>query len=463
VFAQYERFALSPVPSMLALMQKAATCCAVWACLLFGVTANRASAQPAKSVAVFVVTQKGKDPAPLVEAIENRVTELKWSLVTPEVEEPKTALTRSELKRIGDKGKEALAELNQLQSDADLLPKYDDSTTEAIASASRVHVPADRAILWNACLLRLQLLIRRESSEEELESAAHDCRRHFIEQYEVASIWQPEVAQTFRRVAESIPWVTLGIQSEPAGCEAFVGGASVGVTPIRVDIPEGINDVQIECDSRVSLVHRVNTRNTKDVIIRLDGDAAFSQKFGRATLLSYDAGKSTRALNDALALAVTAGAHSFVLASPHSGGWSVQWVDSEGERANTVLVSSSSSTEVDAALSKLFAADRPLLTRGASAHELKRAWQDKVLGVSLISAALGAAIYPAIALSKSGCVNDSCERVYTRTDPVSWALLGVSSAMLATGVTILVVAPFGRRLHTQVTLGAGTMHLQGRF
>lgn len=82
----------------------------------------------------------------------------------------------------------------------------------------------------------------------------------------------------------------------------------------------------------------------------------------------------------------------------------------------------------------------------------------------MVSGAI-ASVFPLIALASDERCSGACDRYQSSSNAVAWGALGVSTALLASGVAVLWTAPFGRRQQgkADVSIGVGSIHLKGSF
>jgi len=429
---------------------------------------TRAFAQDER-VAVFVTEIASKTPDGESEVLQSigRVFGAEGrAVVAPLTSAPSKPLTKTDLIEVRATGQEALVDLKA--GKGDLVAKYEARIARALALTSSVQAGDARALLWNLCVLRVQLLLR-EAAESLVHNVVRECRRQFVDQYEFGHVWQPEVIEAFKQSSIGIDRVTLGVQSAPAGCQIFLFGAAIGKTPMRIDVQTGAQELQVQCGERVSRVHSIQVIGPRDLVVRLDGDAAIPDTAAPslATVLEYPTPDSAAdAIDHAAALAAEAEAQTFVLVSRVAGHWQLQWGATEGGDVRTGnLDLEISGTAQDAALTTLFRngsmEKHPQYVR----HSAQRSWKDVALGTGLLIGGVAASIYPILAIANAESCSEGCSRVGVSGNATTWSLLGVSTALVASGVTVLWAAPFGRRLQNRadIAIGLGSVHLSGRF
>lgn len=413
-------------------------------------------------VAVFAV---GDDPkgAELAALVREQVKREGWGLAMPTTRPAPTPIDSarlSELKAIGSKAIQDLA--GAAEGDGSLLERYEPSIRNALQLTSAATDEKARGVLWNLCILELQLRMLEGGSAR---PAALACRRRFPKQWEFSHIWAPEVVRAFRSETRELDTVSLEIKSTPAGCDVLLYGAAVGTTPTTVSVQKGRQEVQIRCATddrpRYSRVHELNLTSNAELVVHLEGDRAFRSK---RLVYSADSAKG-RALDHALALAAEAGASSFVLIVPHGDGWHFQWVSSEGGRL--LGETRPSTADTTASIETLFNGlppPPPTSATDGERYQPSRNWRDVSVGAGLLVAAAAAAAYPITTITRQGeCENADCSSTYGRPGAVSWALVGASSLLVGAGTAVLWAAPFGRAERVKLTLGIGGLRIRGTF
>lgn len=427
----------------------------------------------AEDVALFVVGPRAatNETAPILSAVERRLHERGNGIATADTVPAAAPPKKADVVRIGQLGKDALGALKSAAAnETGLSLKYEPLIERELALTSSTQAADARTLLWNLCVLRVQLMIRDARPATDVEGAVHACRRMFVDQYEFSHVWQPEVIQAFKQHSQSIKWMPLDVQSSPAGCQVLLFGKPMGVTPLRLEVQEGEQEVQLQCESGTSRVHRISVSTSRELVVRLDGDAAISGSTNKAVVLSYAAASNPQHILDHVAaLAAEAGARSFVVIGATDGGWSLQWanVDDSGVRSAKVAAHSSSA-EIENALASLFAAAPVAAAQPRAKLEKtsrKPSWKDRALGSALVVGGAGVGAFSIVSMLDDGCAGSDCSRKKTVIDVQPWALVGGAGALLAAGVTVLVVQPFSRREHarTSISLGPSSIHVKGSF
>jgi hypothetical protein len=231
----------------------------------------------------------------------------------------------------------------------------------------------------------------------------------------------------------------------------LVFGAPVGITPVRVQVERGLQEVQVRCGSQRSLLHRVNVEKATTLSVRLAGDAALEPDLTDAVDLLYgDAAQQADAANHAQVLAAEAGAQSFVLVANAQDGLHLSWHHAGGMQ--TTLVPRGASREVmEAAVDSLFEkggvqpASQPVVKR--------RTVDDYGVGLSIIGVGLAGTLPVTIVSAKIGELEG----------PALWVPLAVAAATTLTGVAILWAAPFGKRRAYRAQVALNSVTFGGTF
>jgi hypothetical protein len=440
------------------------------------VDARGSAREPNSDVALFVV---GTEPAApgaadgVLSALQAKLAREHRTVALPRLSAPRPAPNKAELTELRAIGQDALRELKD-DSGADLLARYQGRIADALELTSSALAGDARALLWNLCVLRVQLLLRQQADAAAVEDGVRECRRRFVDQRELRSAWQPEVARAFEEHARGMQWVTLGVQSEPASCDVLLYGAVVGKTPLRIDVPRGPQEVRLRCGDRASLVHHVDVGRPLDLAVRMPGDAAFQGFHGSASVLTYPTPAGLHSAADhASAFALEAGAASWVTISSEGDAWRLDWGHVDAPGASSVRIRKDAAAP---ALQAALAGFRPpalvaASSRASGGHgaRVERSGADIALGTSLLAAGVGSAVFPAWAFAQGGRCADGgdCEHMKQRGgDAAAWAVLGVSSALVASGVALLWRAPFGRRRarrETEIGLAYSGVSVRGTF
>jgi len=447
----------------------AALCAALICSWSLGV---RAQSGPERRVALFSAGGSQQE----VEFADGIVSQLTAALaaehivvVAPRLAAPPAQPAPAVLAELRKAGTAGLREVGAGRRSAqEIFLTYQPDIERALSLASAVEDDQGRSTLWNLCLLQVQLMVMLPDGAEGplVTDVVRECRRRFPDQREFAKVWSQEVLNVFQAIpAES---ATLDIRSAPASCEIRIYGAPVGLTPARVQVEPGTQEVLLRCaGGRQSALHTVKAAGETPLVIRLDGDAALQSQGFEASLL-YPRGVGLQhAREHAAALAGEATADSFVLALPKQGELELSIQRTSGELLGSVTVARGASREErERAVTALLHPGRTESANSAKpakATSPRRARADRWLGGSLLGLSLLSSIWPLTAIAKDGdCFGSSCDRVWSGTGAKTWLPVGVCIGGAIAGTVVLWAAPFGRRAY-RVQLGVLSLQLGGTF
>lgn len=413
----------------------------------------RGDASEAVSIVVATVGQDDLHAVgPVVEEIRGRVSAKRLVEVRPKMLEG--APKDGELGEARALGRAAFSALAARPPQA-VLDEYGSRITSALTQVSAVTDAEGRAVLWNLCALRVHLLISmgEARAENRIREAVTDCKLRFPDRPLLGKGWSPEVARAFETYGAGTAQVPLSIKSAPADCEVRLYGASVGTTPVIVDVTPGVHEVRLACDLYTSALHQVEVTEAKELIIRPQADNAFVQGAGVTWLRYASAADLGHAAQDAAALAGEAGADSILLVVQDSAALArIDWVRLSGSRlgrANVVL--NGPAADRAKAVASVFDPPSAVEVAQPAAKPTRRVWKDYVLGFSLIAAGAGLAAYPALAIARDGqCVDADCSSIYNGKGAAGVVSLVGAGLLVASGVTVLSVGPFGKRATVMV-------------
>ncbi len=443
-------------------------------CLAF---MNRVSAQTG-DVGVFIA-QGVHESDTAMEGLGAAVVEALWrenaSPRKVSLARPPSPLTREELEEVRGLGSTAIAELAEGKASEEMLAKYDLRITRALAFSHSVHDSESRAVLWNICLLRVQLYLRSASKDvqQKTEAAIHDCRTRFVDQLEFSQAWSSSVAEAFQRHAEEHPKVQLELRSAPAACEAFLYGAAVGTTPLRLQVVPGRQEIQLVCHGRPSRLHGVALYESAEFEIWLAADEALvdhaelvEDPVSRLTQLRYlDLVALKNAAEHALALAREAHFASFALIQSDGRGMRIDWFHGGVKEASVHVPAGSSEQQTQLAITRLLhPSELPNDALAPKKRSSRRTFADYLLGGGLMAIGGGLMIYPLQSFMREGdCADTNCMEIYRGKTPLSMGLLGVGTALIGAGAVVMMLGPFGARQHFALTAGANSLELRGSF
>ncbi len=351
----------------------------------------------------------------------------------------------------------------------ELLQEYGAPITEALDKVGSVEDPEQRALLWNLCALRVHLLLlaAHDEQDERTRGAVLDCSRRFMDRPELGKAWMQEVARAFSHFTSEVRRVQLSVKSAPAACTLRIYGAEVGVTPQVVDVIPGPQEVQLECAGRRGAIHRVEVHAARDLVIRFDGDTALSSKAGTSWLRYASSAAAQHALDDAGALALEAQADSFVIIRADRGSdVAVQWMRVPATLLGSTTITASGGpverADEVARVFHLLSHDSEQGDSLAGSHPGRQPVStDYALSAGLVATGAGLSIFPIMAMVRDGqCTNADCASVY---DGKSWSgsmMLAGAGALVAAGVAVLWLAPFGKPY--SVSIGSG-LAVKGTF
>lgn len=437
---------------------------------LLGALTSHVQAQG--SVAVFTASIEGGDRSAQVrwvELLEQGLRDHGYEQLELPRAEPATELQPSVLQAVEEAraiGRAALEkELGAVPAD-ELLARYGERIQKALLSTSAIRDQEGRFLLWNLCVLRVQLLLMTGAQDDITDQAVGECRRRFADQDQFSPAWPPEVTAAFMRHAEQAPKVGLTVQSAPAGCEVLVYGARIGNAPLRTDVVPGPQEVQLRCDQLYGAVHSLNVTGSRQLAIRWDGDAARRQDSGRTvTLLYKNAAAMREAVDHANAFAGEVGAESFVLLSfsgenAQLGRYRVAGSQVNGQQASA----GASDDERRSTIERVLQPQAAPSSAAPTVPQLRRHWADYVVGGTLVLGGVAGSIRPWRAFALDGeCVNASCEQVYDGRGPLVYVGTIGTALMVGAGIAVLWRAPFGRRRAFSVQAGLSQLQVRGTF
>jgi PEGA domain len=341
----------------------------------------------------------------------------------------------------------------------------------ALQGASMLRDAESRSVLWNLCALRVHMRVLSDDPAvrgEGVREAAADCLRRFRERPPLGKSWPEEVVRAFDDAARSARVSSVALKSAPAGCEVFVYGASVGLTPLLLDLAHGVQEVQVSCEGRWSALHRIAVEGPRELVVRMATDAALAE--GAAGLgLRYVTPESLgHALaEDAATLAVEAGADGFVTLVAHGTDTELTWQPLGRGEARRVHVAGRASAELRAQLvASLF--HSPPAVEAAPVVPVRRGISpvfDYLLGGALVAGGVALATPAFVALARDGeCANGPCTEVYNGNGGTGIAMFVGAGALVGSGVAWLIWRPLSRYTgDTALSVGAGGLRVRGSF
>jgi len=359
-------------------------------------------------------------------------------------------------------GSTAHAELAEGSTSEDVLAKYDARLKQALTLASSVHDRASREVLWNLCVLRVRLIQGAKSSEEAVRDAVQECRRRFIDPHEFNEGWPTSVIQAFEQSEQA--QVQVEVRSVPARCTALIYGSRAGITPLRILVEPGHQEIQLDCNGRRSLLHHVHAADTTTSIatIWLSGDEAFSASGGMPFWLRYrEADELEQVEEHARALALESRLDSFAIIRSDEAGIRVDWFR-DGSTGRSVRVSpSDSEVQRATALKSVFQRGSPQDPGPVEKPGARRVLADYLLGGALIAAGAALMIYPLRALSREDDRVEAGGPAREQNMALVMGLFGSGTAAVASGALVIALGPFGQRQRVQVALHP--LQLRGSF
>ncbi len=247
-------------------------CLAGAACLLAIALlhATRIQAQPQRITLIpATVGDKTQDisalEAPIAAALRAQAVEV---IALDEARALFEARHSAEAERLSDSDIDIVAD----EARAALLHVATGRTARARSSIAEVLERAEKALEYlnrtndsarhvlNACLYLVRAMAESGNRESALAKVA-ECRRLVPDIAPDSHDHPPAVISLYREAGENItarPTGSLTVKSTPSGCDAFINGRRLGITPYEVkELPAGEYRVQAECGERSGRVHRV--------------------------------------------------------------------------------------------------------------------------------------------------------------------------------------------------------------
>ena len=428
----------------------------------------RARAEAPERTAVFVVThgqQRKVDSDSAVDLVKDQLKLDGREAVQATLESP--VRDQVALEGAMSVGRAAFKALANGKPAGAVLQEYGGQIDAALDKVSSVVGEDDRGLLWNLCAMRVHLLILEDGAalSQRTRDSILDCSRRFAERPMLGKTWVQEVVRSFDRVSNETPRVQLNVRTAPANCELRIYGGVSGFTPITVDVIPGQHEVQVVCGGRASRLHRIIVDGTRDLVIRMTADEVLSEFDGTPWLRYASAAQAEQVLDDAGALAAEARADSIVLVRlTQSGDAEVEWlhppatlmgagrVDRSGDRARRLAQVEAvfQPQTLAAPVAKNNEDDGGRTSRGPR----RRMWADYLVGGGLIVAGGVFSVAPLMGVARNGkCVDAECTQSYTGSSVKGSVTLGISAALVVSGVAVLWLAPFGKRLSLRVANG----------
>lgn len=342
---------------------------------------------------------------------------------------------------------------------AGVLEQYQGDIAEILKLTAAARDPESRGLLWNVCLLRAQLVLMTAGPHASAtQSSVDQCVRQFPDQSAFSRAWSQDVVELFK--SYDAPRVSVSVRSAPAGCDVRVFGGAVGVTPLRLRLLAGRQEIQVVCGKQESLVHAVDATRSVDVVIRPGADRAWSSAFSTASQLSYEDGAAAvRAADDAAVLSTEVGAVRFVLARMFDDGPVLHAYEDSRWVSSVRVPPGSTHEEVVGLVSRLYAQDDeiPAVVAREAADTRQQVRRDpavfanSALGAGLIAAGVGLSAYPVFALSRDDAGGGA------------WGAFGAAAALVTSGVLVLTLRPLIQRESTVVVVGPTGASVRGSF
>ena len=435
---------------------------------------TRALAEEPERTAVFVVThghQRKADTDSAVALVQEQLRMDGREVVSATLESP--VRDKVALEGAMSVGRAAFKALANGRPAGAILQEYGGQIDAALDKVSSVVDEDDRGLLWNLCAMRVHLLILEDGADlsPRTRDSILDCSRRLAERPMLGKTWVQEVVRSFDRISNEAPRVQLNVRTAPASCELRIYGGVSGFTPITVDVIPGSHEIQVVCGGRASRLHRITVDGPRDLVIRMTADEVLAEFDGTPWLRYESAAQAEQVLDDAGALAAEARADSIVLVRlAQSGDAEVEWlhppatlmgagrVDRGGDRAHRLAQVEAvfQPQSLAAPIAKSGIDERPTRRQAR-----RRMWADYLVGGGLIVAGGVFSVAPLIGVARDNkCVDAGCTEKYTGSSVKGSVTLGISAALVASGVTVLWLAPFGKRFSVQVANGVS---LRGAF